>query len=476
MTDVSLMQAINDPDLLGQVKPWPEQRRILGLVDSGRYREVILALGRRSGKSLMAALIAVHDAAFRDLTAYLRQGEARNVVCVASSREQARLLLTYCRELVAGSPLLRDLVETDSGDSLTIRQPHTGARVSIRALPCSARSGRGLAISSLVCDELSHWTSESEGFQCQDRVVGSLRPALAQFQSHSRLLVLSTPWGRSDLFFRLFEQASSGEHSDMLAVTLPTRDVNVTLDQAFFDAERAKDPETFRGEYGAEFLASGASFLGHERITAAVDPDRFELPPDVVVSPVAALDVAFAKDPFALAIVGRDPEDRGRLRLVLARSWRPDGEELGFTAVLGEVSEICKRHGVRRVVVDQHASVPVREFLQRQGLLAEERTASQASKSQVFQTLKALLYSGRIELYPHAELIAELARLEVNYQAGGGSVRTPRLGGSHCDLAVAVALACAELADSPRPFTPHVRSGSFDDEGAVTRGLWEREF
>jgi phage terminase large subunit-like protein len=471
---ISLLDAVNDRALLGSVTPWPEQRKVLEQIDSGRYREVVLALGRRSGKSLMAALVAVHDAAFRDLTASLRAGERRHVVCVASSREQARLLLDYCRELIDGSPLLKETVASDTGDSIAIRQPATGADVIIRALPCSARAGRGLAISTLVADELSHWTSDSEGYQCQDRVISSLRPALAQFKGDGRMLVLSTPWGRSDLFFRLYEQASSGQHPDMLAVSLPTWKMNPTLDRAFFDSEQAKDPETFLGEYGAKFLASGASFLEHERVMACVDVDRFELSPDNVVSPVAAFDASFSKDPSALAIVGRDPDERKQLRLALVRSWRPDGDDLGFSAVLDEVASICKSYAVRTILVDQHASVPVREYLTRQGIYAEERTLSAPSKTAIFGCLKALIYSGRLELYGHEELLSELQRLEVSYAAGGGTVRTPRMGGSHCDLAVAVAMAASELADSPHS-GPTVWPKS-PGEPMVSRGLMEREF
>jgi hypothetical protein len=59
---VSLLQACDDPALFG-VEPWPRQREILAQIDSGDYREIVLALGRRSGKNLMAALVGLHDVA-----------------------------------------------------------------------------------------------------------------------------------------------------------------------------------------------------------------------------------------------------------------------------------------------------------------------------------------------------------------------------------------------------------------------------
>jgi hypothetical protein len=304
---VGLLEACDDSDLLA-VTLWPKQREIIALIDSGRYREVVLALGRRSGKNFIGALVAVHDAAFRDLSGYLRAGETRYVLAVAANREQAGITLQFVRELINASPLLRGTVRADTEDAIEIRQPHTGATVVIKTMPCSARTGRGLAVSTLVLDELAHFQTDSEGPAAAKRVYQAVAPSVAQFQGEGRILALSTPWGRSDtnLFWRLFERASTGAHPDMLAVQAPTWEMNPTLPEAFFDAERAKDPEMFRGEFGAEFLASGGAFLDFARIEAAVDEDRFELPPGAVAEPVAALDVAFVRDQ------GRDRDRRTR--------------------------------------------------------------------------------------------------------------------------------------------------------------------
>src|SRR5439155_298022 len=138
-----------------------------------------------------------------------------------------------------------------------------------------------------------------------------------------RIVAISTPWGRSNLFYRLFEQASSGAHADMVGITEPTWRVNPTLDQAFFERERAKDPELFEGEFGASFLQSGGLFLDYTRILAAVDEDRFELPPDAIVNAAVGFDPSFSKDNAGLAVVGRDREQHERLRLALVRSWSP---------------------------------------------------------------------------------------------------------------------------------------------------------
>ena len=445
---IGLLVACDDPQLLG-LDPWPEQRNILQTIDSGDYREVVLALGRRSGKSLMSAAVAVHDAAFRDLTAYLRPGEVRHVLCVAASREQAGVVFRFARGLLADSPLLRDTIVAETADSITVRQPATGAEVVIRTAPCSARTIRGLAVSTAILDELAHFADATDGPAVAAHVYRSVLPSLAQFQEHGRLLAISTPWGRSGTFFDLYTRAESGAREGAIAINASTREMNPTLSDDYFAEQRANDPELFAGEFEAAFTASGGAFFDWDRIQAAVADDRFELPADDAHSPVAALDPAFARDPFALAIVDRDPERAGRLRLALSRSWLPEGGELAFDSVLDQVAEICHRYGATRVVVDQFCSAPVCQRLAAKGLAAREVTMTATSKTAIYSTLKAKLYAGELELYRHEPLLAELSRIEAHYTAGSASIRIPRVGRSHGDLAQALALGVHELRHRP---------------------------
>jgi hypothetical protein len=450
---VTLLEAVDDRRLLGMdFAPWPRQRELLASVDHGP-RLHVWALGRRSGKTTLAAVVALHNALLRpDLDALVRPGERRYAVGVATNLAQARLLVNAARSLVERSPLLAPLIESAAEDELTFALP-SGARTGIRAFPCSSRGGRGWPISALVMDEAAHFITETEGHQTAERVWQALVPSTAQFGDGGRVLVCSTPYGTSGLFFDLYKRASAGELRDAAARHARTIDVNPHVDEAFLERERQRDPDSFRAEYGAEFLASGAAFLDPERIAAAIDHDRAELPPDEIVHPIAALDPAFARDPFALAIVGRETghlraravghaEDRRqRLRLALARAWQPGGRELDLDATLDAVAELCGMYGVGRVLTDQFASAPVRQGLQKRGLTATEVTMSVPVKSTIFGALKSKINLGELELYNHPALIAELHRIEAHYTAGSASVRIPRVGGSHGDLAQALALA-----------------------------------
>jgi hypothetical protein len=121
------------------------------------------------------------------------------------------------------------------------------------------------------------------------------------------------------------------------------------------------------------------------------------------------------------------------------------GGELGFTALLDEVAQICRQHRVSRVAVDQLCSVPVREHLRRRGLSPHELTMTAKSKFQIYSALKAHVYQRTLELHRHEGLLSELARLEAHYVGETVSIRVPRVARAHGDMAASLVAAVACL-------------------------------
>lgn len=441
---VGLLAACADDGLLN-LPLWPVQARLLGDVERGP-RISVWALGRRAGKSTSAAVVLVWDAALRaHLDRHLLPGERRFSVAVATNLRQARLIVAAARALLEASPLLRPLIGSASEDEIGLT---TGAVIA--AFPCTSRGGRGWPISALVLDELAHMV-DTEGNSAAESVWRALVPSTAQFGEEGRVIVSSTPWGADGLFASLHAQATNGELRDAVAHHATTAEANPTITAAFLEAEEARDPEGFKSEYLAEFVGGGASFLDPERIVDAV-ADRDELAPEQATRWICGLDPAFSSDPFGLALVGRDPRERERLVLGVARAWRPHVSRRAATfedrrqvedAVLTEVAAVCLRYGAQ-VVTDQFAAQPIVDFLRRRGLQVRTHSMSATSKSAVFAALRARLNAGSLDLYEHPDLLAELRRLRTKYTAGAASVVNPRVGGSHGDLAQALALAVFE--------------------------------
>lgn len=187
-------------------------------------------------------------------------------------------------------------------------------------------------------------------------------------------------------------------------------------------------------------------------IADAVDEDRAELPPEAGTHWIAGLDPAFSSDPFALAIVGRSRFHRdGRLVLGLARRWKPARRKPGSfeeereiaDAVLDEVAGICRRYAAR-AVTDQYRAAGIVDYLRRKRVGVTTEAMTSATKTDAFTALRARINLGAVELYNETQLVAELRRLRTKYAAGRSSVVNPRSGGSHGDLAQALALAVWE--------------------------------
>jgi hypothetical protein len=435
-----LVQACVDPKLLA-FDLWPRQRELLAAVEAGP-RLHVWALGRRSGKTTMAALAGLWDCLLRpELDGMVRPRERRYVVCVATNLRQARLFVQAARSIVEASPYLAALVESVSEDELVFTN-----RTVLAAFPCNARGARGWPISTLLLDEAAHFISETDGPAVAERVFNSLVPSTAQFGDAARIIVASTPWGQDGLFATIYQQATSGELEDAAAQHATTAEVNPTVDAAFLERERTRDPESFRSEYLAEFAGSGAAFLDPERIEEALSLPG-ELEPEHATGWVAGLDPAFSSDPFGLAIVGRSHADRRRLVLGLARRWVPSRRKLPSflerrqveDQVLDEVAAVCLRYRAR-CFTDQYCAPAVVEYLQRKGLSVATVPMTAASKTDVFTALRAQLNLGALELYPEQTLLGELRRLRTKYSAGRSSVVNPQGGGGHGDLAQALAL------------------------------------
>jgi hypothetical protein len=436
-----LLQACDDPDLFG-ISLTPRQRELVAEVEAGHLLHC-WAVGRRSGKSLLAALIGLHFCLFRpDLARFVRRRERRYSVGVATNLRQARIFVDAARSVVEGSRLLAGLVESVSDDEVRFRNG-----TSLAAFPCTSRGGRGWPVMALLMDEAAHFV-DGDGNAAAEPVYRSLAPSVAQFGQEARVIVASTPFGTDGWFADIFGIVEKGELPGATCARHSTVEMRPGFETAALALERLRDPESYRAEFGAEFVAAGGAFLDAARVADAVARKR-ELRPGEVVFPVAAVDLAFQGDSSALCIVGRDREQRERLRLVLARSWSPaPATPLSPGAVLDEIADLCLAHGVAQVYLDQFHGASAREHLQRRSLSATVVSTNAESKSAMFRDLKLRLYQGVLELYEQPDLISELARIETVTTPGAANVRIRRLGSSHGDIVTAFALACAHFRGS----------------------------
>jgi hypothetical protein len=135
--------------------------------------ELWLAVGRRGGKSQIAALVAVYEAAFRDYTDRLSPGEVATVMVLACDRKQARTVMRYIAGLLHSNPMLERMIHREQGESIELTN-----RTVIEVSTASFRAVRGYSLAAVVADEIAFWRSD-ESANPDKEIINALRPAMA---------------------------------------------------------------------------------------------------------------------------------------------------------------------------------------------------------------------------------------------------------------------------------------------------------
>ncbi len=416
---VTISQFAADANLLN-TPLWSKQQEILEEFWAGNYAIAVWALGRRSGKTLMSAIVATYAACMLadEYKRHLRPGERFYIVSIANTIGQAKIALQGVKDLIGGSLILKRLIVRETSDTLELSN---GA--VFKALPASSRSGRGMACPLLIFDELAHAVDSEVGNAAGSTLYQALSPSVAQFGKLGKILLLSSPWIQSGIFWDLYKQAASGNFAHMQVVQAPTWEVNPTISRDFLEQERSRDPELFSIEYGANFSQSLSGFVGSDLVDVAVNYERGPLPPlkKFIGSYYLSLDPAKGnRDAYTACIVHYDDA-----RLVVDRwhqfspNWS-DGkkQQVNISEVENWILEQNDLYGFREVIADQYNSQSTIQRLTGR-LKIRELTWTAPTKTEAFSKLRELFNAGNIELYPHPKANQQIKNLTVTYRASG---------------------------------------------------------
>lgn len=234
-------------------------------------KELWCIVGRGGGKDSTASVIAAHTAALFSEGARLRPGERGLVMCLATDRDQSKIVLNYTRSFFTDIPMLADMVkrETAIGFELT-----NGIDVAVTTN--SFRSVRGRSILCAILDETAFWLDENSA-NPDEEVLTAIKPALARLPG-SIVIGISTPYRKKGLLWKKFKQ-HFGKDGDVLVIRGSTRQLNPTIDQTFVDEAIAEDPARGNAEWNALFRDDIGGWADFALIEQAVDVDVFVRPP-----------------------------------------------------------------------------------------------------------------------------------------------------------------------------------------------------
>ena len=108
---------------------------------------------------------------------------------IAADRRQARVIMRYCLGLLRAVPMLKQLIEGQTAESITLRN-----RVVIEVHTASFRSTRGYSLIAALCDEIAYWPSE-ESAEPDVEILAAIRPGMSTIPG-AMLLCASSPYAR----------------------------------------------------------------------------------------------------------------------------------------------------------------------------------------------------------------------------------------------------------------------------------------
>ena len=236
-------------------------------------RETWVVAGRRSGKSFVLSCVAIFQACFRDWRPHLGPGEIGTIMIIAADRRQARIAMRYCLGLLKSVPMLRQLIEAQTAESITLRN-----RVVIEVHTASFRSTRGYSLIAALCDEIAFWPSDEFSAAPDVEVLGALRPGMSTIPG-AMLLCASSPYARRGALWDAHRKHYGKDGDPILVWQAATREMNASVPQSIIDAAMEEDQPRAMAEWFAQFRSDVETFIAREVAEAAVVPGRYELPP-----------------------------------------------------------------------------------------------------------------------------------------------------------------------------------------------------
>jgi Terminase large subunit, T4likevirus-type, N-terminal len=200
----------------------------------------ILCCGRQTGKSTVAAILAIHKALTQP---------GSTVLVVAPGERQAKLLFSKALSLYrqAGYPLPAH------------SERRTGLEISngsvIEALPAVERTTRGYSVDLLVVDEAAG---------VPDMDYHGILPALIATQGEQ--VLLSTPRGRRGFFHEIWES-----DDDWQRVMVRSDEVGRIREEDLAVFKTAMPEQFFQQEFFCEWLDTEGSLFSYEDIQAALE-------------------------------------------------------------------------------------------------------------------------------------------------------------------------------------------------------------
>ena len=444
------------------------------------FRELVLVMGRRSGKSTMASCLALYElyklVKLGDPNRYygFAPGNVIAVTNVASSDDQANVVLDMSIARMRNCLYLRDRAvnQTQSyfnllTDSDIKSNEGRKKRASLVAVSggCASNSLRGRSNIVVILDELAHFIDNGGRFSGRE-VYRALVPSTATFRGDGKVVCISSPHAKYGIFYERYLQ-SFDEPDTTLMFKMHAAMVNPDVDSVLLKTERRRDRSGFMSEYGGEFSDTVRAWIDDEAsFRDCISTRKGRARGEIGVTYFMGVDLGLKNDGTSVVIVHRDDKTK-RIVLDYADVWYSASSDvwehdnsiyktcrkfanrdiIRVAEVAQEIQRLCKWFPIKGGWFDQYNGYSLYEQLYNMGLKQfHMEQINDALTNKVFQLLKMLLMDKMVDMFDHPILVPEILSLEAEEKSKNKViVRAPNKSGAHDDLSDAFARAVWEV-------------------------------
>jgi hypothetical protein len=332
-----------------------DQQQLFAAVSGGRVpptkrvRELWAMVGRKGGKSRMAAAIAVYAAVF--VKYKLSKGERGMVLVLAMSMDQARVVFDYALAFLSASDVLRQEIISTTSNEIRLRNG-----ITIATHANSFRSVRGRSLCAAIFDEVAFWRDDTTAIPDRETYTAILPSLLT---TNGMLIDISSAYRRVGLLYTKHRDFFGVDDADTLVVQGGTTAFNLSVDDDRLAAMRAADPTAAASEWDSEFRDDLSGLFDDAVIDRAIDRNRpLELPPQPGTAYKAFVDPsggATSGDAYSICIAHKDGE-RFVIDVVRGRAGPFNPQQ-----VTQEYAALCRQYGIGTVTGDKYGKAWVQQ-------------------------------------------------------------------------------------------------------------------
>ncbi|MFW6026631.1 MAG: terminase TerL endonuclease subunit, partial [Candidatus Woesearchaeota archaeon] len=497
------------------------------------FRELVLVLGRRAGKDVLASLIAAYEAMKLlecpggDPYALYELSEANtiNILTVANSSDQAETAFKEIKSRILNSPYFKDkyirdgigtksiylLTPKDKKDNIEKRKqklPPKKGSVGIIVGHSNSDSLLGMGCMVLILDEVASY-KQTGGSSSGDRIYQALTPSVSTYcrkiyqtdengniklNNHNQKIIkkriydgkiisISSPRAKEGKFYNLYKTAKEVPYR--LAFRLPTWEANPTHTKASLRESSPLSEVEFMMEFGAEFSGAGAeTFFTEDQVDSAFYSDisnkNIGEPGKIYF---VHIDPATSSHNYALVVGHKEyylNKETKKTEYVIIidhiKYWRPQkGQPIDEDEVIDYIISLKRKFNIVLLTYDQWNSQANIKELRRNSIPHKMTRFSKKYKMMIYKELENLVNSKRIKIPYHELLRNEMLELKRRFTANGFKV-FPKQSGDGVksdDIIDAVAAVCYTSIEQNKNNYPQAHViDSGGDGGGVNNRVW----